>query len=131
MEMTKATKAFFEKHYRLWRNDQDRGKDTQGLYADYLDVKLDTLKNWINRGTTPSRDMAPQIAIKCDFEIYDLLGMPRPDPLLQIVMRGWERVPDAVQKEIVETIERAEARRTVGESDKGVAAPKRRRAQSN
>lgn len=127
MVVTKATKDYFEKHYRIWRDKQPRGRDTLKRYAAYIGVSRDTVNNWINRGTNPSRDFAPLIAIRCDFEIYDLLGMPRPDPLLQVVMRGWEYVADGVKKEISETVGRAEAIGVIRSGDTGVEVPKPKR----
>ncbi len=62
------------------------------------------------RGQTPGPASLPRIAAKLGPEIYDLLGLPRPDPDLQAVISNWGRLSDETKAEIAAAIERAIAR---------------------
>ena len=47
------------------------------------------------------------LASKLGPEIYDVLGLARPDPRLQAIIAYWGRIPDPVKLELVERAERA------------------------
>lgn len=49
-------------------------------FADYLGIKPTSLSNWLNSSIPPSKDNVDKIAEKLGPEIYDILGLARPDP---------------------------------------------------
>jgi len=125
--MSDETKEWLEKKYREWRDGRPRNSDSMERFAKHLGVSRNTLNNWMNRGQTPGRESAAPIAAALGPEIYDLLNLPRPDPLLDLIVRKWGTLSNAVQQEIAATVERAEARGVVGQGDTRVEVPKPKR----
>lgn len=127
---TAFQKLLFES-FLVWQKDSGKSLP-QAAYASYLRVTPGALSNYLNGKRTPrSKKEIEKLAERLGQAVYDALGLPRPDPLLQLVIDNWGLLPDAVKAEIVETVERAEARGPVGDSGKGLETSKRRRAASN
>lgn len=130
MFVSTETKAWLEQKFREWRDTQTRRGGTVKGFAAHVGVSLSTMNNWLNRGQTPDVESVGKLA-PLGMEIYDLMSLPRPDPLLQVVVQYWGRLPDDIKQEIVEAVERAEARGVAGSGDRGMASPKHRGAKSN
>lgn len=59
-------------------------------FSEYLGLKRSTLTKLLSgRVDVPERDTVEKIAARCGPGIYDALGLPRPDPLLQVVIANW------------------------------------------
>jgi hypothetical protein len=125
--VTQGTKDWLDLKFREWRNGQKRGEDTVARFANFVGVSRNTMNNWLNRGQTPGDESADLIATKLGPEIYDLLGLPRPDPLLQLVIERWGQLSDEVRSEIAEVVQRAEARGATGQGGARVEVPERGR----
>lgn len=67
---------WLETQYLLWKGDS---KKTYTDFAVYLDVPNTSLSNWLNSGTKMRADTVSKIARKLGPEIYDVLGLDRPD----------------------------------------------------
>lgn len=128
--MSKATQNWLEQKFIEWRNAQPRGKDSVVAFAAYLGVSRNSLNNWLNRGQTPDLSSVVLLA-RLGAEIYDLMGMPRPDPKLQRLIEVWGQLSDEARAEIEAIRERSAARRETGTSGGRVAADDRRRTGSN
>ena len=124
MAMTAETKQWINDKYIECRNRQEKGKDTITAFSIYLGVSRNSLNNWMNRGKTPDDASAVHLS-KLGPEIFDLLGLKRPHPLLLIIMQKWGNVPDDAQKQIVQDVLRAEERGAVERNRKGVDKLKR------
>lgn len=125
MGMSKETQAWLEARYIEWRNKQKRGKDGVIHFAKYLHIPRNSINNWMIKGVTPEAGSADRLA-QLGLEIYDLLGIERPDPTLKVVTENWELVPDELKRELVEAVERAKARGVVRSGSERVALPQQR-----
>lgn len=63
----------------------DKWKETAGAdkkladFANYLDVPPTSLSNWINAGYKPRSDTINRLSKKLGLEVYEVLGLRRPD----------------------------------------------------
>lgn len=120
-----AVGNWLEEQFLAWQHGLKK-KQTMTAFADYLGVGRDTLNKWVSGARLPTGESVDMLASKLGPEIYDLLGIPRPDPLLKIVIEKWGQLPDEVRTEIAEFVQRAEARGTVERRGKGVDKTKRK-----
>ncbi len=120
-QMTKSNVGqWLDRQFLLWQT-RDGARKTWGEFAEYLGVPRGTLDKW-NRGErSPDADSVELLAVKCnDDSIYDLLGLTRPDPGLRQVIKDWPEVADEIRRQVVELIERAVVRNSIGESARRV-----------
>jgi|GEM_PF-6379234 len=103
--MTTETKVaiWLDSKFREWRAQQLSRRAGITQFAEYLGVSRNTLNNWMLKGQTPAGENVQRIAEKFGLEIYDLLGLQRPDPKLQAVIRNWSEAPDT-DKELADFI---------------------------
>lgn len=76
---------FLEEKYREWSIAQIKGGNRRvsvSAFSEKLGIHPATFSNWINGNRTPGEDSIVLLAIELGPEIYDSLGMERPDPLL-------------------------------------------------
>ena len=76
-------------------------------FAAWLDISQSLLSRYMNGTRTPSRKNTDKIAARLGPEIYDLLGLQRPDPLLQRLQTQWHLLTDEELGEITRIIENA------------------------
>ena len=73
---------WLEQRYLAWRSQQDRNNDSVSAFARYLHVSQSLVDAFMNgRRSSMSQATADRIADKLGDEIYDLVGLPRPDPV--------------------------------------------------
>jgi len=130
MGMSNATKTWLEAKYVEWRNKQPRGQDGVSHFAAHLGISRNTLTNWLNRGQTPEKAQVERLA-QLGIEIYDLLGVPRPDPALQQVIEAWGKLSNEARAEIDAIRERDKARWQAGTSSDGLAETDANRTRRN
>jgi len=94
---------WLEGKYIEWLR-REGGRRTIIEFADYLDVNRSLLSYWMNGSREPSDDNLLKIALKLGYEIYDVLGKKRPNPLHVYANRNWNIVPQKVQRQLVQTI---------------------------
>ena len=75
------------------------------LFADYLGVSRMSLSRWMNGNNLPEKYYVDQIADKLGPEIYDLMGMPRPDPSLMYIVKRWPALTTEQRKILREQAE--------------------------
>jgi transcriptional regulator with XRE-family HTH domain len=63
-----------------WERKTGR-RQSYSAFARYLGVKQSSLSQWLAGNYPPADDNLRKIANKLGFEIYDILGIARPDPL--------------------------------------------------
>jgi len=94
---------------KLQEFEKQRGKRTSlDKFADYIGVSRPLVSYWL-KGTKPNLENVKILASKFGPEVYDVLGLPRPDPNLQKINQIWERIPPEKQQRLVEDAERYEA----------------------
>jgi transcriptional regulator with XRE-family HTH domain len=93
---------WLEKKYIAWL--QDRGSiATQKEFAEYLYLDPMTLSHYINgRRKMPDKYSLAKIAERLGPEVYDVLGLARPDKDLKQVTAVWHKISDEAKNKILE-----------------------------
>lgn len=90
-----------------WQASQGKRKTVEE-FAIYLGISRPLLNMWMNGNKKPGRENINLLAEVFGNEVFDVLGLPRPNPYLQRVNRVWEFLPEAIQKRIAEDAEKYE-----------------------
>lgn len=90
-----ALSEWLEKQYLTWQLREGRG--TIGEFAQWLGVSRNTYNNWTSRGQVPRGKYLTMLARQLGPEIYDVLGVPRPDPRLQQIISQWGSLPEGTR----------------------------------
>jgi transcriptional regulator with XRE-family HTH domain len=112
---------FLETKYLEWQL-KEMGRKTIVQFAAYIGVSQPILSMWMSGKKRPGIDNIKLLAEIFGDEVYDALGLPRPNPYLQKVNRLWEFIPEEIQKRFSEEAERYEAQNI---SDRVSATSKR------
>ena len=104
---SKTLAAWLEKHYAAWQPTQNRHHRSLTAFANYLGISQPLLSSLVNgKRTSISEQTAGLIANKLGDEIYDLIGVPRPDPALRRMSTFWSQLTPDQQRGIAEKVER-------------------------
>jgi hypothetical protein len=98
--MSDKTAQWFEEQYKSWRNGQDRRSGTLTGFSKHLEISRGTLNNWMLKKQTPEDEWAQKLYPKLGPEIYDVLGLPRPDPQLQYILQNWGKLSEDQRQQI-------------------------------
>ena len=63
-----------------WRSKQTTRKAGVTHFAAYVGISRDVMSSYLDKGVRPSGKNLEQIGEVLGYEIYDLLGLERPDP---------------------------------------------------
>lgn len=107
--MNKGTLAnWLELKFAQWQPAQERSQRSLTAFAAYLGIKQQLLDTLINgKRTSISNQTANSIAARLGPEIYDLVGLQRPDPDLARIESLWPRVAEERRAYIVRLVEKA------------------------
>ena len=90
IDMDTRLVEWFDKQYLKWQMDQGARRKTLVKFANWLEISPATLNRWMNGSREPNNRYTEELARKLDnYEIYDILGKPRPDERLQSIIMGW------------------------------------------
>jgi hypothetical protein len=96
-------KAFLE--YRI-RQTRHRLSVSLNSFATYLDFSPPIVNLWLTGNRLPTQGnverIIPKLVELLDVEVYDLLGLPRPDPDLQRLSRVWTLIPKEFRHELAD-----------------------------
>jgi len=67
-----------------WEKQQTR-RQTYSSFSRYLGIKQNTFSQWMAGNYVPSRENADQLANRLGNEIYEVLGMKAPDPIITAI----------------------------------------------
>jgi transcriptional regulator with XRE-family HTH domain len=90
---------FLEKKYLEWQLKEGERK-TIVQFAAYIGVSQPILSMWMSGKKRPGMENIKLLAEIFGDEVYDALGLPRPNPYLQIAIKKWEYLPEEKQKQI-------------------------------
>jgi transcriptional regulator with XRE-family HTH domain len=105
--VTKTTLEFrqwLELKFLEWQRNQG-GRKTVLQFADYLGVSQQTVSSWWNSPKIPQGDNIRKLADKLGLEVYDVLGLERPDPFLHYFIKHWEKLPEDAQDALLDMAE--------------------------
>ena len=98
---------FLKKKYIEWQCTLGH-KKTLEEYAEYLKVNRPLLSFWMSGRRIPNTDNLENIALILGDEVFDTLGLPRPNPNLQKIKRLWKFIPEDVQIKLTKEAEKYE-----------------------
>jgi len=107
MQVTKTTLEFrqwLELKFLEWQRNQG-GRKTVLQFAEFLGVSQQAASSWMNGTRLPQGDYLRKLADKLGLEVYDVLGLERPDPFLHYFIKHWEKLPEEAQDALLEIAE--------------------------
>jgi transcriptional regulator with XRE-family HTH domain len=107
-----------------WQATQGRRKTIEE-FANFIGVSRPLINMWMNANQKPGKENIKLLAEIFGVEVYDSLGMERPNPYLERANRLWEFIPEERQKQIAEEAEQYAAQNL---SSRIAKARKRRKA---
>lgn len=97
--------TWLEEQYLLWQ--QRQGKRTSlAQFAKYLGISAALLSHYMNGIRKPSEENVKKLADRLNPDIYDILGLQKPDSKLQFISRNWDRLSAQQQESLLEGMER-------------------------
>ena len=100
----RAFTALLLRQMQQWESAQGKRATLQG-FADHLQVSQPLLSIWLKGDTKPSSDKVELLAAKLGTEVYEVLGLPKPDPDLSRLNQIWPRIPETMRRSIVKQAE--------------------------
>ena len=94
-----------EKKFLEWQQQQG-GRRTVAEFAKWIGVKQSSVSMWWNGANEPNAASVRLLAEKLGLEVYDVLGLPRPDADLHYLQQAWENIPAAARRAIREQAEK-------------------------
>lgn len=110
---------WLESRYLEWQV-KGKGRKTVTEFAEYLGFPQPTVNNWLNGARTPSGDSIFPLAVKLGLEVYDTLGLPRPNPILFGVQANFGLFTELELRRIAQVVEEARARHEKAEKNKRI-----------
>ena len=105
ISMKSSLSEWLQKKYIDWMAEQGEIK-TQHEFADFLGIDKVSLNRYFNgKIKTPDAETITKISEKLGPEIYDVLGLVRPDPQLQELTSIWHKLDQSVKEEILRVAE--------------------------
>jgi transcriptional regulator with XRE-family HTH domain len=93
---------------KLQEFEKQRGKRTSlDKFAEYIGVSRPLVSYWL-KGTIPGLENVQILANKFGPEVYDVLGLPRPNPFLQKINQVFDSLSAEHQRKLAELAERYE-----------------------
>jgi hypothetical protein len=94
---------WLEKKFQTWRAAQTGHRAGVTQFARHIGISRDDLNNYLLKGARPEAERLEKIGRTLGWEIYDLVGVPRPDPQLHAVTEAFQRLP-AAQRGVAEAV---------------------------
>ena len=121
-----AFSKWLEQKFLEWEHSSARRK-TLNEFSDYLGISRPVISMWMNGKRSPSAANVEVLADTFGDEIYDVLNLPRPDPLLTAITARWPKIPPEKQRKLAADAARYETQA----NQKAAPAPKRRKSQTD
>ena len=100
----RAFASLLLRQMQQWESAQGKRATLQG-FADHLQVSQPLLSIWLKGDTKPSTEKIELLAAKLGNEVYEVLGLPKPDPDLTRLNQIWPHIPEAMRRSIVKQAE--------------------------
>ncbi len=98
-----TVKDWLNQKFVDWERSQGR-KQSYFAFARYLEVSQSGLGQWMTGSGTPSGDDLLNIANKLGGEIYDVLGLPRPNAEVQRLTVSFANLPPDIRQRLANAI---------------------------
>jgi hypothetical protein len=103
-------KTWLENQFLDWQKRMG-GRRPAGEFAKWLGFENATVNQWLNGHRRPTRGNAQVLALKLGLEVYDVLGLPRPDEGLYQVNVNWHILTDDERSAIRKIVQRGTQKR--------------------
>lgn len=117
---------FLERKYLEWQ--LEIGRKSQAEFANLLGVKRSSVTMWMNGTHVPDMESAKKLSVVLGPEVFDILGLPHPNPYLQKINQVFERLSPEHQQKLAEMAEHYEANNNEANTK---TAPKRRKTSTD
>lgn len=104
------------KNYHIEESRRRGAIINQRELAEHFEIDPLTFNKYYNDERKPRGENVRLMAIKLGPQVYDILGLQRPDPLLKILIHRWDNLTDK-QKESLINIARQDINEDEGESN--------------
>lgn len=98
-------RQFLENKYLDWQKETG-GRKTVQEFANFLGVHQSTVSTWWNGDRLPQGENIVKLSLKLGLEVYDVLGLERPDADLYYIQQNWEQFTPEERRWIRETAEK-------------------------
>ena len=105
----KEFKRFLELRFLDWQKESG-GRRTVEEFAKYIGVGKSTLSMWWNGERVPQGENIHKLSLIFGLEVYDALGLERPDEGLHYVIRAWPDLPQEERAKFISQLEKAAGR---------------------
>lgn len=96
---------WLEQQFIAWMAKEKQRK-TISAFADHIGVSQSLMTRYLNGQMLPTGDNIHKIAARLGPEVYDLLGLIRPDPILRKIISRWDKLPLEYQQELSDQIDK-------------------------
>jgi transcriptional regulator with XRE-family HTH domain len=97
-------RQFLELKFLQWQQESG-GRRTVLEFAKYIGVSQSSISMWWNRERLPEGDNVQKLANKLGIEVYDVLGLPRPDADLHYLQQHWDDLSPEARRALREQAE--------------------------
>lgn len=99
-----ALGEWLDRQFIDWQRESGKSQ-TLERFAEWLEISRVTLSRYINgQRQTPDEETIELLASKLGPGIYDVLGIPRPDPDLQTLVKEWGTYSNEKRAAIMEFV---------------------------
>lgn len=98
-----TVKEWFTQKFIAWENTQG-GRQSYYAFARYLGVSQSGLGAWMNGDSAPGGEDLILIAGKLGPEVYDVIGLPRPNAEVQRVTVSFASLPPDLRQRLTSAI---------------------------
>lgn len=103
--LTMTFPDYLERKFLEWQQQQGKRK-TIADFANYLGVSQAVVSFWLNGSRKPNLSSIQLLAKTFDIEVYDALGLPRPNENLSYLERIWDELKPEHQRSLREQAEK-------------------------
>jgi len=97
-------RQFLEIKFLQWQQESG-GRRTVREFSKYLGVSQSSVSMWWNGDRVPEGTNVQKLSKKLGLEVYDVLGLPRPDEDLHYLQREWEQLSPTQRRSLREKAE--------------------------
>ncbi len=102
-----TVKDWLNSKFIEWERKQG-GKQSYYAFARFLEVGQSGLASWMSGSGTPSGDDLISIAAKLGPEVYDVIGLPRPNADVQRLTVSFSNLPTDIRENLTRAIAEAD-----------------------
>lgn len=96
---------YLEKKYLDWQQEMGERKTIEE-FGHYIGVSQGAVSLWMNGKREPAADSIKLLANVLGPEIYDVLGLERPDPRLVYIQQIWGMLPPESRQRLTDEAQR-------------------------